>query len=93
MSTHETNFTLKPSAKINQDKALTLDDFTINGTAKDSQFFLLLKNYGTANSSIQAEQIYSVFASSNGGGQITSISPTSFVKENHQALSGDYLLE
>ena len=53
----------------------------------------LLENYGMPNSTIQASQIYSVFASANGGGQIESIVPASVIKENLKTLSGDYLLK
>jgi len=44
------------------------------------------------NSSTLADQIYSIFASGNGAGLITSISPDSTIKENLKTLSGDYLL-
>ena len=93
MSTHETPFILTSSAQINTGKNLAVNDLVINATAGKGQFFILLENYGTPNSSTQATQIYSVFASGNGSGQIESIVPASIIKENHKTLSGDYLLK
>ena len=93
MSTHQTPFVLTSAAQINTDKSLSLNDLVITATARQGQFFILLKNYGMPNSSTQARQIYSVFASGNGGGQIKSIVPASTIKENHKTLSGDYLLK
>lgn len=93
MSTYETPFILISSAQINTSKSLALNDLTITGTAQKGQFFILLENYGMPNSTTQASQIYSVFTSGNGSGQIESIVPASVIKENHKTLSGDYLLK
>jgi len=93
MSTYETPFTLISSTQINKNKKLTLNDFVVNCTAQKGQFFILLENYGMPNSTTQATQIYSVFASGNGSGQIESIVPTAIIKENQKTLSGDYLLK
>jgi len=92
MSTYETDFVLSSSAQINQNKNIGLPEFTINATVNTGQYFVLLQNYGMPNSSTLADKIYSVFASGNGAGTITSISPDSTIKENLKALSGDYLL-
>ncbi|MBU3935305.1 hypothetical protein KJ909_01395 [Patescibacteria group bacterium] len=92
MSTHETKFVLTDSNQINQNKTLSLSDLTIKATAAKGQYFLLLKNYGFPNSSVQSGQIYSVFASGNGAGTIDSIEPSSATKENQKSLAGDYLI-
>lgn len=92
MSTYETNFILNSSAQINKTKNISLSEFTINATANSGQYFVLLENYGMPNSSTLADKIYSVFASGNGAGLITSISPDHTIKENLKSLSGDYLL-
>jgi len=91
MSTYETAFILNSSAQINKTKSISLPEFTINATVNTGQYFILLQNYGMPNSSTLADQIYSVFASGNGAGLITSISPDSTIKENLKTLSGDYL--
>lgn len=92
MSTHETDFVLTTSADINLTKKLSLGEFSINGTASGSQYFILLKNYGLPTSASRAKEVYSVFASGNGAGQINSITPETFTKENKKSLGGDYLL-
>jgi len=92
MSTHETEFVLADSNQINQDKTLSLSDLTIKATVAKGQYFILLKNYGFPNSSVQSGQIYSVFASGNGAGNIESIEPSSANKENQKSLAGDYLI-
>lgn len=92
VANYKTPFTLKSTADLKTDKTLSLDsqDFSLQVTPSASEFFVLLKNFGT-NGQVVTD-IYSVFSSGSGKGKVISITPATATHYSTSNISGDYLI-
>lgn len=84
ISTFETPFSIVSSAGFKKSGkiSLSLENFEISAKPTDSNFYILMKNYGIKG--------YSIFSATPSSAKYTSISPTSVTKSD-QLITGDYI--
>lgn len=91
VASYKSDFSLV-SSSAQKTLSLTNGDFSVTATPKSTEFFVLLKNFGTKDQS-SVSSIYSVFSSLKGDGKLTSVNPSSAAKDNMNTISGDYLIK
>lgn len=79
---YDTAFVLSSTALVKKE-GLSLDDFVIEATPSQNEFFILLKNYN---------QNYSIFSSGSGKGTVQSVS-TGFSSQDKTKIATDYVNE
>jgi hypothetical protein len=91
-ASYETPFILTTSTDIkNNSLNIPTENFSIKATTTTkSDYFVLIKNYGTPKSEA-VSSIYSVFSNGTGTGKVVSITPETITKANTSSIVGDYL--
>jgi len=85
-ASYEAPFVLSTSADIKSTGGLSLEteSFSIKTTVSSkSDYFILIKNF---------KPVYSIFSNGNGGGKISSITPSTVTKKDMSVITGDYLI-